>query len=109
MVSWRFPEVSGCFPEVSGGLPNEKLKKEGPWDQTHFRPGLMKSNHLELRKTVPVRIRDYSRLRTAKLPRHSQKIESFGTVDKKVCFAFWVCSAHFAHCALVQVFFLQGN
>jgi hypothetical protein len=32
-----------------------------------FHPGLMKSNHIDPRKNVPIRTRGYSWLRTAKL------------------------------------------
>jgi hypothetical protein len=47
-------------------------------------------------KTVPVRTSDYSRLRTAKLPRYSLKIDSFGTVQwTRKCVLLLGCASVF--------------
>jgi hypothetical protein len=72
----KFPGFPAEIQEISGKFSELSRLKTG----RDFRPGLMKSNHIEPGKNVPVRTRGYSRLRTAKLRWHPQKTESFFTV-----------------------------
>jgi hypothetical protein len=54
-ISWISCGNSGNFLKVSGIVPSLD------------RPGIIKSNHIEPGKNVPIRTRGYSRLRTTKL------------------------------------------
>jgi hypothetical protein len=58
-ISWISCGNSENFLKVSGIVPS--------LDRKRFPPRLIKSNHLEPGKYVPIRTRGYSRLRTAKL------------------------------------------